>query len=107
MTGESWSILAEIFHNAECCILMRDDVIYVNILLKAGVPVSACSTKEKRFDEMWIGFQYLGEEFDLNVYRVNDSIQVNVHYCNHTPSGCTTDTDNYISIPVVSYNRIH
>ena len=103
MLGEAKDILKEIFDGSECCLLVRDNAIYVNILLKTGAPVSACSNTGGCIDDLWIGFKYLGEDYGLNVFRIEDvGIAVDVYYV----SLGQTDTSVAHRIPVVAYTRL-
>lgn len=103
MIGEAKDILKEIFDGSECCLLVRDNVIYVNILLRTGAPVSACSTTDNIIDDLWMGFKYLGEDYDLNVFRVDDvGIAIDVYYV----CGGQTDTSVEHKIPIVAYTRL-
>ena len=117
MIGEAKDILNEIFDGSECCLLVRDNAIYVNILLRTGAPISACSDTCGCIDDtcgciddtcvciddIWIGFKYLGEDYDLNVFRIDDvGIAVDVYYV----SLGQTDTSVAHRIPVAAYTRL-
>lgn len=103
MIGEAKDILKEIFDGSECCLLVRDNAIYVNILLRTGAPVSACSTTGGSIDDLWMNCEYLGEHYDLNVFRVDDvGIEIDVYYVR----GGQTDTSVAHKIPVVAYSRL-